>query len=64
MINNDLNELYKERDLRPRKDFWAPGHYYCSCVTCKKQFVGDKRAVNCSDCAYSNIDEEKDKEEN
>lgn len=30
---------------------YAPGNYTCNCVTCKKQFIGDKRAVQCKDCA-------------
>lgn len=30
---------------------YAPGNYTCNCITCKKQFVGDKRAVQCIDCA-------------
>jgi len=30
---------------------YAPGNYTCNCVTCKKQFIGDKRAVQCEPCA-------------
>lgn len=30
---------------------YAPGNYYCTCCTCKKQFQGDKRAVQCEQCA-------------
>jgi hypothetical protein len=30
---------------------YAPGNYTCNCITCKKQFIGDKRAVQCKDCA-------------
>jgi hypothetical protein len=30
---------------------YAPGSYTCTCVTCKKQFIGDKRAVQCEPCA-------------
>jgi hypothetical protein len=39
---------------------YAPGNYICRCVTCKKDFIGDKRAVQCIECAmtmtrYNNI---------
>jgi hypothetical protein len=30
---------------------YAPGFYSCKCVTCKKEFMGDKRAVQCEPCA-------------
>lgn len=30
---------------------YAPGNYMCNCSTCKKQFIGDKRAVQCEPCA-------------
>lgn len=30
---------------------YAPGNYFCHCVTCKNQFQGDKRAVQCESCA-------------
>lgn len=32
---------------------YAPGNYTCHCANCKKQFVGDKRAVQCLECAIS-----------
>jgi len=32
---------------------WAPGGYFCKCVTCLEHFVGDKRARSCADCAYA-----------
>lgn len=31
---------------------WAPGDYLCKCYHCKEQFIGDKRATSCADCAY------------
>lgn len=34
---------------------FAPGFYNCNCVSCKKQFVGDKRAVQCELCAIELI---------
>ena len=30
---------------------YAPGNYMCNCTTCKTRFIGDKRAVQCEDCA-------------
>jgi hypothetical protein len=30
---------------------YAPGNYSCRCHTCDKQFVGDKRATTCLECA-------------
>lgn len=30
---------------------YAPGSYSCSCTTCGKEFIGDKRAVTCKPCA-------------
>lgn len=30
---------------------YAPGSYMCNCCECKKQFFGDKRAVQCELCA-------------
>lgn len=30
---------------------YAPGNYQCKCCRCGKQFVGDKRAVECEPCA-------------
>lgn len=36
----------------------APGFYSYTCVTCKKQFQGDKRAVQCEPCAIEMTKEE------
>jgi hypothetical protein len=41
-----------KRDDRPQRGCWAPGNYCCRCVTCADHFIGDKRAVQCADCAY------------
>ena len=30
---------------------YAPGNYYCTCCHCKNEFRGDKRAVECLECA-------------
>lgn len=42
---------FKE-DNRPQKNWWAPGHYACTCHICGEKFMGDKRAGQCADCAY------------
>jgi hypothetical protein len=34
---------------------YAPGYYSCTCVTCKKEFTGDKRAVQCEPCAIEMV---------
>jgi hypothetical protein len=34
---------------------FAPGDYMCKCVTCKEQFIGDKRAVQCEPCAIEMV---------
>jgi hypothetical protein len=39
-------------DTRPQKGAWAPGSYARRCGGCEEMFVGDKRALNCADCAY------------
>lgn len=38
---------------------YAPGEYACKCVTCKEIFKGDKRAVQCKDCAVNEREESK-----
>lgn len=43
----------KPGDVRPAKLGWAPGGYMCFCRRCEEHFIGDKRSVNCADCAYS-----------
>lgn len=40
---------------------YAPGSYSCTCCECKKEFFGDKRAVQCYDCAVE-ADVAKEKE--
>jgi hypothetical protein len=37
---------------------YAPGNYMCNCSTCKTQFQGDKRAVQCEPCAIKMTKEE------
>lgn len=38
---------------RPAVNGWAPGHYLCRCTTCNCEFLGEKRAFTCADCAYN-----------
>lgn len=40
-------------DGRDQKQGWAPGCYENYCRSCGESFLGDKRAVTCSDCAYA-----------
>lgn len=40
-------------DQRPQRGGWAPGNYGQICHTCGREFLGDKRAVTCADCAYT-----------
>jgi len=37
---------------------YAPGNYMCNCTTCKTQFIGDKRAVQCEPCAVKMVEEQ------
>jgi hypothetical protein len=30
---------------------YTPGYYSCKCVTCKQNFIGNKRSVQCEPCA-------------
>lgn len=42
-----------KRDARPQRYMWAPGKYLNTCKICSCQFIGDKRAQDCADCAYA-----------
>lgn len=58
MNNDDLNATrldlptYKN-DSRPQRGLWAPGNYLNKCGTCGVQYIGDKRSMDCADCAYA-----------
>lgn len=41
-----------KEDQRPKRGFWAPGEYVNRCTRCHEQFIGDKMAMICADCAY------------
>jgi hypothetical protein len=41
---------------------YAPGFYSCECITCKTEFMGDKRAVQCEPCAIKTTQEEPKKD--
>ncbi len=36
---------------------FATGSYTCKCIVCGKEFMGDKRAVQCLDCACKMVEE-------
>ena len=55
------NNIMKEEPKYPIGGY-APGYYGCTCVTCKTEFMGDKRAVQCEPCAISMTKEEPKKE--
>lgn len=45
-----------KNDKRPKRFGWAPGGYINRCSDCGDQFIGDKRAIMCADCAYGKPD--------
>lgn len=49
---NMFDSLIKE-DSRPRRGGWAPGNYLNKCNCCGEEYIGDKRAIECADCAYT-----------
>ncbi len=51
-IERAFSALDAEKDNREPLNGWATGDYYNSCCTCGKDFLGDKRAVQCASCAY------------
>ncbi len=50
-FNTNVSRRWKT-DSRPQKGWWAPGNYLQICKKCGDEFVGDKRAGLCADCAY------------
>ena len=50
----DYGYLPKEKPKYPIGGY-APGNYMCNCSTCKTQFQGDKRAVQCEPCAIKMV---------
>ncbi|WP_316200870.1 MULTISPECIES: hypothetical protein [unclassified Bradyrhizobium] len=57
-VTEQVNKLNKveiknwDGDKRPKLHGWAPGDYISRCFSCDEQFIGDKRAIHCADCAY------------
>ena len=41
-----------KEDGSPARGGWAGGDYLCRCMRCQQNFLGDKRALVCADCAY------------
>ena len=31
---------------------WGPGNYTCNCCKCGANYLGEKRSIECADCAY------------
>lgn len=52
MNNNQTEPSAPKKDDRPQRHGWAPGKYFGTCPTCAEDFIGDKRATMCADCAY------------
>lgn len=50
-VENIVSRRWKQ-DSRPQKGWWAPGSYLGKCKICGDDFIGDKRAGWCADCAY------------
>jgi len=36
---------------------YAPGNYHNRCYTCERSFFGDKRAIQCEECAVNDLRE-------
>jgi hypothetical protein len=54
-INNDRYEDIVIEPAQSPIGGFAPGSYWCNCVTCKEKFMGDKRAVQCEPCAIEMV---------
>lgn len=54
-INNDRYEDIVIEPAQSPIGGFAPGSYWCNCVTCKDKFMGDKRAVQCEPCAIEMV---------
>lgn len=54
---DETKRSFPKVDTRPKRDGWAPGDYCNTCHRCSCEFVGDKRANTCADCAYGPEDE-------
>jgi hypothetical protein len=53
-MDHNPDEVKEEKKVYPIGGF-AHGNYNCTCVTCKKTFQGDKRAVQCEPCAIEMV---------
>lgn len=54
-VTDSYEELFKNYPIGG----YAPGNYQCTCtvVTCRKSFIGDKRAIQCEECAIALVNE-------
>lgn len=48
---DDIRSIGDAEQQTYRIGGYAPGNYFCRCVDCKKEFIGDKRAIQCEPCA-------------
>lgn len=53
LANPDADAPRPKIDARPKRGWWAPGDYLHTCSRCYEDFIGDKRAAVCADCAYA-----------
>lgn len=50
-----MADIFAEKSLKPKLGGWALGNYLQVCLECDREFLGDKRAVTCSVCAYDHL---------
>lgn len=55
-MTTEQSEEQPKEDSRPQRYGWAPGKYLNHCRNCPDDFIGDKRATICADCAYAKPD--------
>ena len=59
LSNKTLREwVLKEEPKQYPISGYAPGFYSCTCVTCKEEFQGHKRATQCEPCAIKMTQDE------
>lgn len=56
-LNLHANQITKGKDMESGFIFagYAPGNYINTCINCKQEFSGDKRAVSCDLCAFREL---------
>ena len=46
-------DLPMNPDTRAARGGWYTGYYMSTCPSCKEEYLGGKRSIQCSECAYS-----------